>query len=88
MKESVRLKFAERIRELRQKHGYTQQELAELADLDYKHIQRLESKKPTDVKLETIEKLAKAFKISRSLLDGRPIKQNPAAKFYKGNIST
>jgi transcriptional regulator with XRE-family HTH domain len=42
----------------------TQQRLAELADLDYKHIQRLESKNPTDVKLESIEKLAKAFRIS------------------------
>lgn len=46
----------------------SQQKLAELADLDYKHIQRLESKNPTDVKLETIEKLAKAFKISCSKL--------------------
>lgn len=59
-----------RVRELRIKHGLTQQELAELADLDYKHIQRLESKNPTEVKLETIEKLAKAFKMSCSeLLD-------------------
>ena len=50
------------------KHGLSQQKLAELADIDYKHLQRLESKKPTDAKLETVEKLAKAFKITPSKL--------------------
>ena len=68
MGQSTRQKFSTRLRELRLKHGYTQQKLAELSDLDYKHIQRLESKNPTDVKLETIEKLAKAFKTTRSKL--------------------
>ena len=68
MAQFVRHKFSKRLKELRTKRGLTQQELAELADLDYKHIQRLESKTPTDVKLETIEKLAKAFKISCSKL--------------------
>ena len=64
MSSSIRLKFSRRLRELREKKNLTQQELAELADLDYKHIQRLESKNPTDPKLETIEKLAKAFGVS------------------------
>lgn len=68
MGQPIRHKFAKRLRELRRRHNLTQQELAELAGLDYKHIQRLESKNPTDVKLETIEKLAKAFKISCSKL--------------------
>ncbi len=68
MGQSTRQKFSTRLRELRLKHGLTQQKLAELADLDYKHIQRLESKNPTDVKLETIERLAKAFKTTRSRL--------------------
>ena len=70
MGQSIRHKFARRLRDLREKQGLTQQRLAELSDLDYKHIQRLESKDPTDVKLETIEKLAKAFKITcAKLLD-------------------
>jgi len=68
MRKAVRLRFSKRLRELRKKHGLTQQKLAELANMDYKHIQRLEGKRPTDVKLETIEKLAKAFKISCSKL--------------------
>jgi len=42
--------------------------LAELAGLEYKHIQRLEGNHPCDVKLTTLEKLAKAFKIPLSKL--------------------
>jgi transcriptional regulator with XRE-family HTH domain len=62
--------FSSRIRELRKKYGYSQEELAERSGIEYKHVQRLESKKPCDVKLSTMEKLAKAFKIPVSeLLD-------------------
>ena len=57
-------KLARRIRELRKKKELTQERLAELAGIDYKHIQLLESKNPPYAKLDTLEKLAKAFKIS------------------------
>ncbi|MHC4123959.1 MAG: helix-turn-helix domain-containing protein [Planctomycetota bacterium] len=60
--------MAKRIRELRRKCGYTQERLAEIADIDYKHIQLLESKKPCAATIRTIEKLAKAFKVSPSKL--------------------
>jgi transcriptional regulator with XRE-family HTH domain len=63
MTEDIKVKLSKRIRQLRQKYGYSQQQLCELADLEYKHIQRLESKRPCDVKLTTLEKLAKAFKM-------------------------
>ncbi len=66
MEISIRHNFAKRLRSLRETCGWTQQKLAELAELDYKHIQRLESTRPTDVKLETIEKLAKAFNLTCS----------------------
>lgn len=68
MNEDIKVKLSSRIRQLRRKHGYSQQELSELAELEYKHIQRLESKRPCDVKLSTLEKLAKAFNISLSKL--------------------
>jgi transcriptional regulator with XRE-family HTH domain len=58
--------LALRIRELRKKYGYTQEKLAELADIDYKHIQLLEGKHPSSAKIDTLEKLAKAFKMSLS----------------------
>ncbi len=65
---TIEVRFSERLRKLRKECGYTQQELAELAGVEYKHIQRLESKKPCDVKLSTLEKLAKAFKITPAKL--------------------
>jgi len=68
MADDIKVKFAARLRKLRESSGYSQQELAESAEIEYKHIQRLESKRPCDVKLSTLEKLAKAFKISISKL--------------------
>ncbi|MFH1505110.1 MAG: helix-turn-helix transcriptional regulator [Candidatus Omnitrophota bacterium] len=70
MKKDIKVSYAERFRQLRKSYGYTQQKVAELSNIEYKHIQRLESKKPCDVKLSTLEKIAKAFNISISeLLD-------------------
>ena len=51
-----------------QKHGLTQEQLSELSGVDYKHIQLLESKNASSPKLETIEKIAKAFRITPSEL--------------------
>ena len=68
MSDDIKVKLSQRISQLRRKHGYTQQRLSELADLEYKHIQRLESKRPCDVKLSTLEKLARAFKMPLSKL--------------------
>ncbi len=64
----VNRKLAKRIRELREKRGLTQEKLSELSDIDYKHIQLLESKNPPAAKLDTIDKLAKAFNITLSKL--------------------
>ncbi|MDP8264167.1 MAG: helix-turn-helix transcriptional regulator [Candidatus Aceula lacicola] len=63
MNTAINLKFAKRLRELRKKCGYTQEKLAELSGVDYKHIQLLESKNPPAAKLNTVEKIAKAFKV-------------------------
>ena len=64
METAIRLKLAERLRGLRKKRGLTQEKLSELSGIDYKHIQLLESKKAPAAKLDTIEKLAKAFGLS------------------------
>lgn len=62
----IRLRFGKRLRELRHKKGWTQEELAERADVAYKHIQRLEGRKPSPVKINTLEKLARAFGMTLS----------------------
>ena len=62
----ARKKLAERIRDLRKKKGWTQQELADHADVTMRHIQRLESKKPSAIELDTIVRISAAFKITSS----------------------
>jgi len=62
----IRFKIANRMRELRKKYGYTQQYLAEISRVDYKHIQRLESKNPPSVRIDTLEKIAHAFNLPLS----------------------
>jgi len=66
MEKDIKLRLADRIRKLREEKNYTQQELAELANIDYKHIQLLESKKPCAARIDTIEKLANAFNMTCS----------------------
>lgn len=68
METNIRLRLRERIRELRKKRGYTQEKLSELASIDYKYIQRIESKNPPALKVDTIERLAKALKVKPSEL--------------------
>ena len=68
MKPSARAGSSKRIRESREECGYTQDRLAEITGIDYKYIQKIEGKNPPAVRIDTIEKLAKAFKISCSKL--------------------
>ena len=68
MDTGIQNKLAKRIKELRKTNGLTQNKLSELSGIDYKHIQLLESKNPPKAKIDTIEKLAKAFKIIPSKL--------------------
>jgi transcriptional regulator with XRE-family HTH domain len=68
MNTDIRLKLAKRIKALRKMNNLTQEKLADLSGVDYKHIQLLESKTPSSATIKTLEKLAKAFKISVSEL--------------------
>ena len=64
----INRRFGANLRKLREKHKLTQEQLAQLSEVDYKYIQRLEGKAPSSPSLNTIEKLAKAFKISPAKL--------------------
>ena len=66
--ENANVRFGNHLKNLRKKKKITQEELASMADLEYKYIQRLEGKKPSSPTLNTLEKLAKAFNISVSKL--------------------
>jgi len=50
------------------RRNLTQEELVDLAEIDYKHIQRFESKNPPAPNLITLDKLAKALDVPLSKL--------------------
>lgn len=66
--ENINIAFGRHLKELRRKKKITQEELAYLAELDVKYIQRLEGKKPSSPTLNSLQKLARAFNISISKL--------------------
>ncbi len=68
MEMNVRLKLGRRIKELRRKFGYTQDKLSEITSIDYKYIQKIEGKNPPALKIDTLARLTKAFKIPLSKL--------------------
>jgi predicted transcriptional regulator len=61
MTNTINIKFGQKVKKVRQKLGMTQEELAEQARTSYKYIQRIEGKTPPDIRLSTIQKIAKAL---------------------------
>jgi transcriptional regulator with XRE-family HTH domain len=68
MGDTINYKLSKKIKEFRRRRGITQEQLAEMIKTTYKYIQRIEGKTPPDVRLSTIERLAKALKINPSEL--------------------
>lgn len=68
MEKKARILLARRIKKLRGKKGYTQEKLADLTGIDYKYIQKIEGKNPPDIRVDTIEKIARALKTTCSNL--------------------
>ncbi len=68
MEINVRLNLGKRIKGLRKKRGFTQDKLSEITEIDYKYIQKIEGKNPPALKIDTLQRIAKAFNISISKL--------------------
>jgi len=64
----IRLQFARRLKTLRKKLHLTQEQMAERLEMDIRYYQRLESNKPGAVKIDTIDKIAKALNLTPSKL--------------------
>lgn len=64
----IRLQFARRLKTLRKRFHLTQEQMAERLEMDVRYYQRLESNKPGAVKIDTIDKIAKALKLTPSKL--------------------
>lgn len=63
MDKPIQLCFGTNIRKYRTKRKLTQQRLAEMAGIEYKYIQRIEGKNPPAVRIDTVERIAKALKV-------------------------
>lgn len=68
------VQFGKRIRELRLALGYTQEQVAERAKLDAKHVQAMESGK-SNATIATIVALAKALHVTVAELFAAPAKK-------------
>ncbi len=64
----IRLGLARKLKKERLKAKLTQEKMAELIGVSTRFYQMLESQKPTAVPVDTLEKIAKALKISPSKL--------------------
>jgi len=63
--EDIRVRFGQRLRELRLEKGWSQETLANLAEIDRTYIPGIESGK-RNVSIVVIEKLSSVFKMSIS----------------------
>lgn len=77
--------LAEHLRAIREHHGLTQEKAAHLIGCDYKYYQRIEAG-AKDIRLSTLERIAKALGVDSSELVGPLLshtKANSAGKTLK-----
>ena len=60
----INIKFSKTLKLIRKSKGLTQEQLAERSGIDYKYLQKLESKNPSSPTLQVLEKLAFGLGIS------------------------
>jgi len=66
MKDHICIRLGKAIKVLRIKRSLTQERLADLIKTNYKYMQRIEGKTPPDLRITTIERIAKALKVKPS----------------------
>ena len=61
---NINTKFSNTLKQLRKSKGLTQEKLAEMSDIDYKYLQKLESSNPSSPTLSVLEKLSHGLGIT------------------------
>lgn len=61
---NINTKFSNTLKQLRKSKGLTQEKLAEVSDIDYKYLQKLESSNPSSPTLSVLEKLSRGLGIT------------------------
>ena len=64
----IRVEFAGKLRKIRKIRHLSQEQMAELVEMDTRYYQRLESNNPGAIKIDTIDKIARALKLKPSKL--------------------
>lgn len=62
----LRKAFSKNFKKIRTAKGFTQEELAESLGINVRYIQQLEGRSTPNVKLDTLEALAKVLKVKPS----------------------
>ncbi len=86
--DSTLKRVGDRFRLLRNRHGLTQEEFAQLAGIGYKFYQQIEGGTKKQIWLSTIEKLAKAYNLDawQILSPEPPEKSKLAAKIPSSRV--
>jgi len=62
VKKALRFKFGKGVKKLRKGYFWTQEKLAKKAGISRSYLQKIEGKNPPNVTIDTIKKIADAFK--------------------------
>ena len=80
MADSTLKRLLVRLRDLRKQHDLTQEQFAEISGISYKYYQAVETGRKRDLRLSTLERLAKAYGIEVHQLLAR---EHPITKLPK-----
>ena len=64
----IRLQLAQKLKDERRKAKLTQEKVAEIIEVSVRYYQILESKNPSAIKIDLLDRIAKAFKIKPAQL--------------------
>jgi transcriptional regulator with XRE-family HTH domain len=79
MAETTLKRLLNRLKQLRDAHGLTQEQFAELSGISYKYYQAVEAGRKPDLRLSTLQRLADAYGIEvwQLLSPTRPKSKTP-----------
>lgn len=90
MKSPTTQRLLTKLRQLRLGRGWTQEEFSERSGISYKYYQAVEAGRKQDLRLSTLERLAKAHQMEvwQLLLPGEPATPESPARAKKKSART
>jgi transcriptional regulator with XRE-family HTH domain len=76
--------FIARLRQLRERHNLTQEEFSELSGISYKYVQHMETSYRRDVRLSTIERVARVYGLDACQMIAPEMPETKLKKRRKG----